>query len=485
MSAWARLIRIFWKWGAPVAGLGALAFALFLFFHSPAERSHRLRMAAANPLGVRYRLAKTLKADVAGEGLELELQDSEGSEADLDAVNNHTLDVALVQGGLSCADRPNVRQVLSLEMEALHLLVKKELYDAVSHHLGALEGKTVHLGEANSGNHSLAVEVLAFAGLHPQSSTHPHGYISVEVGRQELFAEQDRARLPDAVLLVSLLPSSTAHYLVTRQDYRLVALPFAEAFGLEALAREESAPEGPATRSRVEKEHTYPTRIPAFVCSVEPPVPPEPVPTLGTRLLLVAHRDVDPHVVRRLLEATLQSKAARNGRPPIDAQVLELPPEFPWHDGTRLYLARNRPVVSGTVVDLAHKGFAIFAAAASGLFVLYQWSRQRTHWALDGGFSPYLRQVTSIEKQALSLERGQSADPGQLQALREELGRLKTEALDRFTEGDIGGKEMLAGFLAEVADVRACLTRLTSEPRDPPGSRVATGDGAACRPVSP
>jgi TRAP-type uncharacterized transport system substrate-binding protein len=465
-----------------VAGLGALALALFFLFHSPPERSRRLRMTAGSGLAMRHRLAETLRDDVAGEALELELHETPGSEASLDAVNNHTLDVALVQGGLSDTGRPNVRQVLSLQIEALHLLVKKELFGSVSQHLGALEGKTVDLGEAGSGTHSLAVEVLAFAGLHAQSSTQPRGYVAVEMSREQLYAEKDRARLPDAVLLVSMLPSPTVHYLATRQDYRLVPLPFGEAFALGSLAAEEPGPSSQPTPSRVEKEHTYPTLIPAFAYGVEPPVPPGPVPTLGTRLLLVAHRDVNPQVVRRLLEATLRSRVARNGRPPIDAQVLDLPPEFPWHDGTRLYLERNRPIVSGTVVELAQKGLAIFAAAASGLFVLWQWSKQRTHWALGSGLNPYLQQVTRIEKQALSLERGQPAEPGQLLAMRDELCRLKTEALDRFTEGDLGGKEMLAGFLAQVADVRAHLTRLAGEPGDRPGPRVGKGNGP---PVAP
>jgi hypothetical protein len=44
-------------------------------------------------------------------------------------------------------------------------------------------------------------------------------------------------------------------------------------------------------------------------------------------------------------------------------------------------------------------------------------------------------------------------------ALGDELSRLKTEALDRFTQGELEGKDLLVGFLTQVADVRACLTR--------------------------
>src|SRR5262249_52432168 len=147
-----------------------------------------------------------------------------------------TLDVALVQGGLKATGRPHVRQVLTLHLEALHLLVKKDLFDDVSRHLGALEGKTVSVGEAGSGTHSLSVQGPAFAGLHPRGADHPDGYVPLALSRQQLFAEKDDARLPDAVLLVSLLPSPTARYLVTKHGYRLVPLPFGEAFALQGMA---------------------------------------------------------------------------------------------------------------------------------------------------------------------------------------------------------------------------------------------------------
>jgi hypothetical protein len=55
VSAWARLVKVIWKGVAPAAGLGARALALFFLFHSPRERSYRLRMTAGNRLGMRHR----------------------------------------------------------------------------------------------------------------------------------------------------------------------------------------------------------------------------------------------------------------------------------------------------------------------------------------------------------------------------------------------------------------------------------------------
>src|SRR5262249_41178323 len=158
----------------------------------------------------------------------------------LDQVDRHALDLALVQGGLQRNGWPHVRQVATLHVEPLHLLVKKELYDKVSAHLAALDGKTVNLSEAGSGTHDLAVEVLAFVGLHPRGGGRARGYIPMALSRQQLFAAKDAARLPDAYFLVSSLPGPTVKYLVEQHGYRLVRLPFGEAFALGAL----TTPEG-------------------------------------------------------------------------------------------------------------------------------------------------------------------------------------------------------------------------------------------------
>src|SRR5262249_16284633 len=174
------------------------------------------------------------------------------------------------------------------------LLVKKELYDKVSAHLAALDGKTVNLSEAGSGTHDLAVEVLAFVGLHPRGGGRARGHIPMALSRQQMFAAKDPARLPAAYFLVSSLPGPTVKYLVEQHGYRLVRLPFGEAFALGAL----TTPEGTSPKRdhgpRVDKGHIFPVSIPAFTYGVDPPVPSAALPTLGARLLLVAHQDLGP-----------------------------------------------------------------------------------------------------------------------------------------------------------------------------------------------
>jgi TRAP-type uncharacterized transport system substrate-binding protein len=458
------LRKVFWVWVAPVAGLAALALAVYLYCRSPQQRTYHLSMTAGNPLGMRHNLARMLRAEALSHGIQLELHGTKGSDDALDQVDRHDLDVALVQGGLQKKGWSHVRQVATLHVEPLHLLVKKELFEKVSAHLAALDGKTVNLSEAGSGTHDLAVEVLAFVGLHPRGAGRSGGYIPMALSRQQLYATKDAARLPDAFFLVVSLPSPAVKYLVGRHGYRLVTLPFGEAFGLGALTGAPASGErgdGP----QVDKGHIYPVSIPAFTYGVDPPEPPAALPTLGTRLLLVAHEDVDPHAVRELVQATLAGKV---GKLDQAAKLMTLPPEFPWHEGARLYQKHNRPLLSGDVVDWARKGFTIFAAAVSGLFVLWQWRKQSDQGRKDAAFNHYLHQVTRIEELAAEIEHGGPGGTAALFALRDRLAQLKSEALLRFAEGELTGKELLAGFLVHANAGRDYLNRLIRQQEEQP-----------------
>src|SRR5262249_43568608 len=112
---------------APLVAVAALGLAIFLYFYSPGHKHYRLRATAGNAIGMRHRLATILRNEMTRRALTLDLEPSTGSSEALDWVNSRKVDVALVQGGLTDAGRPNVRQVATLHIEPMHLLVKKEL----------------------------------------------------------------------------------------------------------------------------------------------------------------------------------------------------------------------------------------------------------------------------------------------------------------------------------------------------------------------
>jgi hypothetical protein len=136
-------------------------------------------------------------------------------------------------------------------------------------------------------------------------------------------------------------------------------------------------------------------------------------------------------------------------------------------------------VLSGPLIDAAHKAFAILAAAVSGLFVLWQWRKLWDQFARNKGFIKYLSQVTRIEEQATQGERGRPLSVEELLALREQVCRLKTDALDRFTAGELAGKELLASFLVHANDARDHLTRLIRRSEHHVEEQAMSGDGQA------
>jgi hypothetical protein len=63
-----------------------------------------------------------------------------------------------------------------------------------------------------------------------------------------------------------------------------------------------------------------------------------------------------------------------------------------------------------------------------------------------------------------------AGDVKALLGLQERLGRLKTESFDRFTDGELEGKGLMAGFLAHVRDARDYRTGLIAQARESPAA---------------
>jgi TRAP-type uncharacterized transport system substrate-binding protein len=141
----------------------------------------------------------------------------------------------------------------------------------------------------------------------------------MSLSHKELQAITSAENLPDAVITVASLPTPLIRHLVTRWGYRLVPLPFAEAFGLGDV----DSDDGPAdfdpsrARSLVDRVHLHETNIPAFTYGVDPAVPSTRLPTFGSRILVVTNKKTDPEAVKRLLETIFQSDFAEVARPPF------------------------------------------------------------------------------------------------------------------------------------------------------------------------
>ena len=454
------------RWGALVLGVTALAAAgAFVVRGSPPAVSH-ITLTAGYTKTTRALVAAKLAAVLAERGVETRLVDLPTTVQELEQVNAGAVDFALVSEAYRLHGLPHLREVAPLYVEALHLLVKQEFAETVGRGFDGLRGRSVDLGPSGTASEGLATAVLAFAGLVPRAPATAGALLTRNLADAELdalLARGDRAALPDAVFHLGTVPSKLAMRLVREAHYTLVGLRFAEAFRLGAMVGDGPMAEAAAP---IDREDVYDTVVPAFTYQTEPAVPAEPLHTLGTRLLLVAHEAVAPDTVAAVLDAVFNSEFTRFTQPPLDRSVLAHPPQLPQHAGTVAYLARDQPFVTNDNVDELSNTLSIVGALVGGSLFLWQFARQRRQSRRDEVFGRYMRQIATIERHAAELELGAQLHLEPLVALQQQLLQLKSEALDRFAGGELGDQAALSDLLNPVNAARDHIGDLILHVRD-------------------
>jgi TRAP-type uncharacterized transport system substrate-binding protein len=475
-------------WGLVALAFLAFALAAAMLFRGWWESS-KVRLTISNGIAEGQR-SETLDAFVRlaePHGLLLRPVDTADSADAIARVEAGTLDLAAVQGGIEFSRYANIRQVTSLQVLPLHLLVKDELAAEVATHLGALRGKVVNLGAGpSSGTYWLARDILAFAGLGFGVPEESDDYRPATLSPLQLAALGEEAELPDAIFLVAPLPNRLVHQLVERRRYRLVPLVFRDAFALGAIFEDV----GSAARGRhhpaaghptILREHIVDTVIPAFAYQADPGVPSTPLHTLGVNALLVANRRVEPAAISRLIEVLFRTRYAKLVHPPLDLHRLEEIPEIPWHAGAVDYLERSKPALTGEFVSQLVNLFGIAGPVCGGVLFLWQSYRHRARLRSEERFETYIGKVSALEQEAIACVRtgdGQ-CDLAELKRLWYALGALKAEALDKFARGEMTGDAMLTSFLTHVNDARAHLDHLIDEARA--GGRMPPEGMTTCR----
>jgi TRAP-type uncharacterized transport system substrate-binding protein len=444
--------------------------------------NHRLNMLT-DPEPNRHDCARRIAAEARRRGLTIELSPRTYSSLEgLTLVNApNPVDLALVPGGVGGPDQfPNVRQVAALGMDPLHVMVRPELYESANRSLTALRGKRINCGSSASVMRVMARDVLRFAGLRPPTATEPGDYRDEAVSSQDLLARLDAiailppaertrtlASLPDAMLFLSPLPSLLARRLVAVAGYRMVSIPFTEAYTLDRLNLHD--PQEAANGETVDRSWIVATTIPPQLYGSDPPVPAEPCRTLGTRLLLVAYAPSDPEAVARLLGVVYESHLTGLIHPPPLRDQL---PQFELHRGTELYLRRRQPFMTPELMSHTGRLLGGLGAFVSGILGLYGFLRILQLRR----FESYYAEVRRIVQVARGLEPDPDAphDPDARRAyLLDHLDDIKSEAIRDFEAGGLRGEGLLAGVVALVNDTRSSL----AASHRPPRLDAETGDG--------
>lgn len=394
-------------------------------------RTYSLKITGGDILGNRHYLAGALRDEVAAAGVQLVIQPTEGSQEALTLVSQGKLDFALIQGGLELP-YPHVSHVANLAPELLHFLVRPDIKD-----IAGLRGKRINLGSKKGGTRVVAKQLLEFSGMRDGVD-----YVETNLGTEDLLALR-KDRLPDAIVITSFAPSNVADYIVKQYGYSLLEIPFPSALALRL-------------------GWVADTKVMAYMYSVEPPVPPRDVKTVGVNLQLVANSQVDPRAVFKVLEGVYSPGLQMRLKMRFDEDRILDSALYPLSSGTRAFMDRKNPFLSQATLKKVEALFGLILSVASTLIVVFKWFRSAPAEAAptvteDAFFFELIERVLAVDSAIDSAPPGPLA-PGQLEAHQKELSDIKAAAMRRLTaNGLLANPGLAPQLLSTIADSRARL----------------------------
>lgn len=302
------------------------AWALIRFLSPDPPRSVRMSTGAAD--GAYHQFAMRYQRVLRDNGIQLELQPSSGSVENLQRLQQGSVAVGLVQGGLGVSSHDPLADAEATPLRSLATIAHEPVW-IFSHTLdlteglGALKGRRVAIGAAGSGNRALAMQLLGAYGLVDAQGRWPAGTELLDLsGTAAAGALQ--ARAIDAVILVAAAQAPAVRQLLDDPRLRLAALDH-----VQGLARR------------------FPFFQPVVLArgAIDPArdIPSRDVPLLSTTANLVVRDSLHPALAYLLLEAARQTHAApglfhRQGDFPSP-----LATDFPLAEEADRYFKNGRP----------------------------------------------------------------------------------------------------------------------------------------------
>lgn len=282
---------------------------------SPAPPQH-ISMSTGVVDGAYHAHGLKYQAFLKANGIELELKPSSGSVENLKRLNEGEVSVSFVQGGLGVLAQDQTTDGRDSSLRSLATIGLEPVW-IFSHSLdlteglGPLIGKKVAVGVAGSGNHKVALELLAAYGVTDAQGT-PTGATQLITEGGMAAAEKLQAHALDAMIVIAAPQAAAVSRLLNDSALQLASLAQAE-----GLAR----------------RYPYFQTVSLKRGSVDPArkLPGQDIKLLATTANLVIREDLHPALAYLLLEAANQIH-----RPP---GLLNRPGEFPSAQGTDFLLS--------------------------------------------------------------------------------------------------------------------------------------------------
>ncbi|MBX7165725.1 MAG: hypothetical protein K1X74_05195 [Pirellulales bacterium] len=435
--------------------LAAISAALFVAHWTPSQPP-ALRLSAGSAGTRRHQVTEYLAEQARHHGLHLQLQTSAGSEDCLKQIRAGRLDAGIVSSGVVIPDDQDIMVLAALQHEAVHVLLRPSLVrDAPLAQI--LRGQRVNVGVEGSTEHLLAGEFLKFVRMNGISNHADQRILLTHFTKPELIAKADAivnadetartdlvAELPDCLLVLDSMPSSIAQLYVAAAGYQLMPVVAARAFLNDTLQDSET------DVTTLQREFLERVVIPAHSYYSDGCFPATDCETVGSRLLLVAHRNAPDDALRPLLEAVYEGEYSRRILP---VSPRELATPYAIHPAAEAYLDRDKPLAWAAVVEWISKGFSFLGAFSAGALSLYGllWRRKSRKPA------DYFAEIHRVDRLATAEISAQPASPEARAALRqldEHLLRLRQELIEDICNGHIKGDQVIANILMLLRDTR-------------------------------
>ena len=417
----------------------ALAFLLVItllgivahYVYEVLPRAYSLKITGGDILGNRHYLAGALRDEVLLDGVSLDVLPTNGSLEALGLVSEGKLDFALIQGGLKLPFE-NVVHVANLAPELLHFLVRPDIKD-----IAGLRGMRINLGSKKGGTRVIAKQLLEFSGLWDGID-----YVETNLGTEDLL-ELRKDRVPDVVVITSFAPSNVADYVVKQYGYSLLEIPFPSALALR-------------------QGWVADTKVMAYMYSVQPPVPPRDVKTVGVNLQLVANAKLDPRAVFKVLEGVYSRDLQMRLKMKFDEDNILQSSSYPLSSGTRLFMDRKNPFLSQATLKKVESLFGLILSVASTLIVVFKWFKGAPPETIppeteDAFFVSLIERVLAADSAIDAIPDG-PPPLAQLAELQKELSDIKATAMRRLTaNGPLANTNLVPQLFSTIADSRARL----------------------------
>jgi uncharacterized protein len=346
------------------------------------NRGYHLVLAAGNPTGESYTLAKAIEQVVETKlpQVKIDVQESKGTTENLERLEQGKADLVTAQADVPAGD--NARTIASLYPDSFQLVVQGK---SPIQKFTELKGKRIGLA-TKGGQYDSFLLIAQHFGLTDRDFT----FVGDNDQAADTAFQQGQV---EAVFRVRAIGNAQIASLIKDQGGRLIPIEQADAMRVHYPAFE-------------------PTKIPkgAYKGS-DPSVPADELATISVQRLLLANRNVNPEIIRQITQVINENRRElaaaipkdHGNTAPLIANIRR--PEttggtgIPLHPGALAYYNRDEPTFMQKNAEYLGLLLTLTLLGGSWLWELKRWSERGRKDVADG----YIEQAIALMNQCETL----------------------------------------------------------------------------------